>query len=114
LPRDQTTTQKVRPAVQTGGCGCAQEAFGTVECAEAGGIPGAYGGKPVDLQFAAAILQQGYVGFYLMCLYMNQPMKKKISPALLKLLKGKTCFQLKAIDDGLKKDIDAALTASVK
>jgi hypothetical protein len=27
-------------------------------------IPGAYGGKPVDLQMAAAMLQQGYVGFF--------------------------------------------------
>ena len=25
-------------------------------------IPGAYGGKPVDLQMAAVILQKGYVG----------------------------------------------------
>ena len=36
-------------------------------------IPGAYGGKPVDLQMAAVILQKGYVGFYLMCIYMNGP-----------------------------------------
>jgi len=36
-------------------------------------IPGAYGGKPVDLQFAAAILQKGYVGFYLMCIYSSVP-----------------------------------------
>jgi hypothetical protein len=56
----------------------------------------------------------GGTGENLMCLYMNPPMKKKTSPALLKLLNGKTCFHWKAIDDGLKKDIDAALTASVK
>ncbi len=77
-------------------------------------IPGAYGGKPVDLQFAAAILQKGYVGFYLMCIYMNEPVKKKISPALLKLLKGKTCFYLKSLDETLKKDIEAALEAGAK
>ena len=77
-------------------------------------IPGAYGGKPVDLQFAAAILQKGYVGFYLMCIYMNEPVKKKISPAVLKLLKGKTCFYLKSLDEPLQKDIEAALDASAK
>ena len=77
-------------------------------------IPGAYGGKPVDLQMAAAILQKGYVGFYLMCIYMNDKAKQQISPALLKLLKGKTCFHVKALDDGLKKDVEAALVLGTK
>jgi hypothetical protein len=77
-------------------------------------IPGAYDGKPVDLQFAAAILQKGYVGFYLMCIYMNEPVKKTISPTLLKLLKGKTCFYVKSLDGTLERDIEAALTASAK
>jgi hypothetical protein len=72
-------------------------------------IPGAYGGKPVELQMAAAILQKGYVGLYLMCICMNEEVKRKISPALLKLLQGKTCFHLKSLDEGLKKDIEAAL-----
>jgi hypothetical protein len=77
-------------------------------------IPGAYGGKPVDLQMAAAMLQQGYVGFFLMCMYMHGAAKKKLSPALLKLLKGKTCFHVKTLDDGLRKDIEAALEMSTK
>ena len=77
-------------------------------------IPGAYGGKPVELQFAAAILQKGYVGFYLMCIYMDEAAKKRLSPALRKLLKGKTCFQLKALDEGLEKDIEAALSLGTK
>jgi hypothetical protein len=64
-------------------------------------IPGAYGGKPVDLQMAAAMLQHGAA-------------KKKLSPALLKLLKGKTCFHVKNLDDGLRKDIEAALEMSTK
>jgi hypothetical protein len=72
-------------------------------------VPGAYGGKPVDLQLSAAILQKGYVGFYMMCVYMNDEAKNKISPVLLKLLKGKTCFHLTKLDDGLRKDIRAAL-----
>jgi hypothetical protein len=72
-------------------------------------VPGAYGGKPVDLQVAAVILQKGYVGFYLMGIYSNVEARKKISPVLLKLLKGKSCFQVKALDEGLKKDVEAAL-----
>ena len=77
-------------------------------------IPGAYGGKPVDLQMAAVILQKGYVGFYLMCIYMNDATKKKLSPTLLKLLKGKTCFHVKTLDEGLRKDIQAALGLGTK
>jgi hypothetical protein len=77
-------------------------------------IPGAYGGKPVDLQMAAAILQEGYVGSYLMCIYMNDDAKKKLSPELLKLLKGKKCFHLKNLDDGLRRDIEAALELGIK
>jgi hypothetical protein len=72
-------------------------------------IPGAYGGKLTDVMLATVILQKGYVGFYLMCIYMNDALKKKLSPALLKLLKGKTCFHLTKLDDGLGKDIELAL-----
>jgi hypothetical protein len=77
-------------------------------------IPGAYGGKPVNVQMAAVILQKGYVGFYLMCIYMDGKAKKEISPALMKLLKGKSCFYIKKLDDGLKKDIEAALVVGTK
>lgn len=72
-------------------------------------IPGAYGGKPVPVQLAAVILQKGYVGLYLMCIYMNDEAKKKLSPNLMKLLQGKTCFHVKKLDDGLRSDIEAAL-----
>jgi hypothetical protein len=36
---------------------------------------------------------------------MNDATRKKLSPDLLKLLKGKTCFHVKALDVGLRKDI---------
>ena len=77
-------------------------------------IPGAYGGKPVHVQMAAAILQKGYVGFYLMCVYVDGKGKNEISPALLKLLKGKSCFHVKRMDDGLRTDMEAALVAGTK
>ena len=77
-------------------------------------IPGAYGGKPHPHQFAAVILQKGYVGFYLMGVYMNPVLQKKLSAALLKSLKGKSCFHLKSLDEQLEKDIAAALDASME
>ncbi len=77
-------------------------------------IPGAYGGKPVPVQLAAVILQKGYVGLYLMCIYMNDAAKKKLPPNLMKLLQGKTCFHVKKLDDGLREDIEAALELGTK
>jgi hypothetical protein len=49
-----------------------------------------------------------------MCIYMNGAAKKKLSPAPLKPLKGKTCFHVKTVDDGLRKDIEVALEISTK
>ncbi len=77
-------------------------------------VPDAYGGKPVDLAMASAILQKDFVGFYLMCIYTNEAIKKKLSPALLKLLKGKTCFHINKLDDNLRKDIETALRLGTK
>lgn len=77
-------------------------------------IPGAYGGKPANLQMAAVILQKGYVGFYLMCVYLDGKGKSEISPALLKLLKGKSCFHVKQLDARLSTDIEAALVTGTK
>jgi hypothetical protein len=77
-------------------------------------IPGAYGGKPVPVQLAAVILQKGYVGLYLMCVYMNDAAKKKLPPNLMKLLQGKTCFHVKKLDDALRDDIEAALQLGTK
>jgi hypothetical protein len=77
-------------------------------------VPGACGGKPLDLMMAAVILQKDFVGFYLHYIYMNDELKKQVSPSLLKLLKGKTCFHVKELDDGLRKDITAALELGTK
>ena len=49
-----------------------------------------------------------------MWIYMNDATKKKLSPALLKLLKGKACFHVKTLDLGLRKDIQAALDLATK
>jgi hypothetical protein len=73
-------------------------------------VPGAYGGKPTKLAMASLVMQKGYVGFYFMPVYMNDKLKAKLSPELLKLLKGKTCFHVKTLDAALLTDIAEALT----
>jgi hypothetical protein len=44
-----------------------------------------------------------------MCIHTHEGAKKKVPPALLKLSKGKTCFHLKRLDDGLRRNIESAL-----
>jgi len=63
-----------------------------------------------EISFAAIILQSNYVGFYYMPIYTNcESMRSKLSPGLLKLLKGKACFHIKAVDKELLKDIKEAM-----
>ena len=59
-----------------------------------------------ELWFASIIRQKDSVGFYLPC---GDDLKAKLSPALLQHLDGKSCFHLKALTPGLKKDVDVAL-----
>ena len=53
------------------------------------------------------------MGFYLTPLYGCHELKAKLPPELLKHLDGKTCFHMKALTPGLKKDVDAALKAAL-
>ena len=65
-----------------------------------------------EFSFASVIEQKGYVGLYLMAISCNPAVKKQLSPALLKLLKGKSCFYVKQLTPELKRDISSALEAS--
>ena len=47
--------------------------------------------------------------FYFMCVYMNEPLKKRIKPELLKCLKGKACFHIKKDDSVIYEQIEEAL-----
>ena len=69
------------------------------------------GKKKNEVYFAGVIEQKGYVGFYYMPVYTNAEMKEIMSPALLRLLKGKSCFYIKELSPALKKDIQRALKA---
>jgi hypothetical protein len=67
------------------------------------------GRKREDLWFASALIQKGYVGFYYMPVYMNEPIRRLLKPELLKCLKGKACFHIKKNDPLLFDQIREAL-----
>ena len=67
------------------------------------------GRKMDEVYFASLMVQKGYVGFYFMPVYAKPELKKDIKPALLKCLKGKSCFHIKKLDDELKAQIKDAL-----
>jgi len=68
-------------------------------------------GKPRPaLGFVTIALQSTYVGFYYMPIYCNyEAMSGKLSPDLLKLLKGKACFHIKTTDKELMKQVGVAM-----
>lgn len=76
-------------------------------------IPGKYGGKPVEKAMAVIIEQTGYVGFYFSTTNADPALRKKI-PALLKTLKGKSCFHLTKCDDSTLQEVESALQAGTK
>ncbi len=59
--------------------------------------------------FAGLIIQSSYVGFYFMPVYADSTIGEVLDPALLKLLKGKSCFHLETIDDQMLGHLSAAL-----
>jgi hypothetical protein len=59
------------------------------------------GRKRKEVFFAGAIIQKDYVGFYYIPLYAGPEVKALFKPELLKLLKGKSCFHLKKLDEEL-------------
>ena len=67
------------------------------------------GRKKKEVYFAGIIIQSRYVGLYYMPVYADTNLKDVFEPRLLGLLKGKSCFHIKEIDDELEKQIDSAL-----
>lgn len=62
-----------------------------------------------EVFFASVMIHKGHVGFYFMPVSAEPEMKKIFDPALLKLLKGKSCFHIKKLDDVLLEHIETAL-----
>lgn len=69
----------------------------------------AFGKKRNEMYFAAVTIRKDYVGFYYMPVYAEPEMKTVFDPALLKLLKGKSCFHIKKLDESLLAHIEDAL-----
>lgn len=68
------------------------------------------GGKTYpSICFASSLIFKGHVGFYLFTLYTHPEFKKEIPAELLKTLKGKTCFNIKKLDDKLLKQVKDTL-----
>ena len=77
-------------------------------------VPGAYGGRPIDLELATLILQKAFVGFYLMPLYIRPPLRLKIPKPLRKLLRGKTCFRLRSADPAMVEHVRRGVDAGTQ
>lgn len=74
----------------------------------------AYGRKRKEMYFAGLIIQSSYVGFYYMPVYGEEKLKEVFHPDFLKLLKGKSCFHIKKLDDQTLQWIDEALEIGFK
>ncbi|RZK44097.1 MAG: DUF1801 domain-containing protein [Pedobacter sp.] len=72
------------------------------------------GKKRNELYFTGLVIRKGYVAFYYMPVYTEPDMKNVFHPALLKLLKGKSCFHIKKLDDTLLEQISQALAAGYR
>ena len=63
------------------------------------------------LYFGGVRRGKAYVSFYLMSVYVSAKEVKGMSPALRKKMQGKSCFNFKAVDEDLFKEL-ATLTKS--
>ncbi len=70
--------------------------------------------KKHGMYFAGLIIQKHYVGLYFMPIYSHFEQFKKISPRLLKTLKGKSCFYVTDLDDVLRQEIKKMLDKGYK
>src|ERR1043166_9703128 len=59
------------------------------------------------LCFGGVRLGKSYVSFYLMSVYASPELLKTMSPELQKLMQGKSCFNFKAVDKKLFKELRA-------
>ena len=67
------------------------------------------GRKRKEVYFAGLIIQKSYVGFYFMPVYVETEMRAFVPPELLRHLKGKSCFHIKALTPELREQIRAVL-----
>lgn len=61
--------------------------------------------------FASTRVGKAYVSYYFMPIYMCDELQRTISPALKKRMQGKACFNFKAPDPALFKELSALTKA---
>ena len=66
------------------------------------------------LFFGAVRVGKAYVSFHLMPVYANADLSKTISPELKKRMQGKSCFNFKAVDEKLFKELAKLTRAGFK
>ena len=72
------------------------------------------GRKKKEVYFAGLVIRSKYVGLYYMPVYTDTQLKDVFKPELLKLLKGKSCFHVKALDAELEDQIREALATGYR
>jgi len=72
------------------------------------------GRKRKEVYFAGLIRYKTYVGFYYMPVYAEPEIKALFPVELLALLKGKSCFHIKKLDDKLQNQIRFVLDFGLK
>jgi hypothetical protein len=65
--------------------------------------------KNEKLYFAGAKILKNHVAFYFMPIYISPEIKLLLHPELLKILKGKSCFHIKKLDENLENYLSKAL-----
>ena len=104
--KDSLTLQK--PALKiTKNSAASFEVTGTIEAMQ--------GKKKVDgLYFASVVPKPKDIRLYFFPIYTHADAFKNISPALRKMLKGKSCFHIKNLDEGLKIEITEMIQLGIK
>ena len=67
------------------------------------------GRKRTEVFFAGLIIQKYHLGFYFMPIYVDTSLSAIFEPELLGLLKGKSCFHIKKLDEQITAQIRSAL-----
>jgi hypothetical protein len=67
-----------------------------------------------ELFLGAVQVKKNYVSFYLMPVYMYPDLLVGLSPELKKRMQGKSCFNFKAVDEGLFAELEALTAKSLR
>jgi len=72
------------------------------------------GRRRTEMFFAGLIIQKHYLGFYFMPVYTHEEAREFFGPEMLALLKGKSCFHLKALTPEIEAQMTDALARGLE